>query len=249
MIFSYIYSPHACKYIGLCKFYYMIFRFNSSFIFMLTYHLETLRKYPTLSLLQNGHAASLNTQSLPTNTLTLLANIATGTTPSTHGIVGATWRRPVTGETVRAYDSNGLSFAANIADILLQETNGLSLVVSASAAPSFASALAAHSELTSENLGWRAHAYSLKDGAFDSRYEDPSCDQVLALSEDQLAAMITDVTVSVGNTQITFSAKTTVYSPPHHSSHSIVFLFYFLFILIGGFCSPCRACLCASPHE
>lgn len=164
---------------------------------------ETLRAYPTLSLL-TGHSAAISTQAVPTNTLTILANLATGSSPSSHGIVGASWRRPVTGELVHAYDSNGLPFSANIADILLQETRGQSLVVSASAAPSFASALAAHPELTAENLGWRAHAYSLSNGAFVSRYEDPACDQILALSEDELSAMITDVTVG----QITFSTKT-----------------------------------------
>jgi hypothetical protein len=211
---------------------------------MLTHDLETLQKYPTLSLLQNGHAASIHTQSIPTNTLAILANIATGTTPSTHGIVGPTWRRPVTGETIHAYDPSGLSFSANIADILLQETAGLSLVVSASASSSFASALAAHPELTSENLGWRAHAYSLsKDGAFESRYEDPACDQLFTLSEDELSAMTTYVTVSVGNTQITFSAKTPVFSFP------LLFRPQLLINLIGGFHSPCRACLCASHHE
>jgi hypothetical protein len=168
---------------------------------------EMLRKYPTLSLLQNGHAASISTKSIPANTITLLANLATGTSPSSHGIVGETWRRPVTGELVNAYDYNGLPFAANIADILLQETNGLSLVVSASGSTPFGSALAAHPELTSENLGWRAHAYGLNNNAFESRYEDPSCDQVLALSAADLEAMVQDVTVSVGNKQITFSAK------------------------------------------
>jgi hypothetical protein len=168
---------------------------------------EILRKYPTLSLLQNGHAASVSTKSVPANTLTLLANLATGASPSSHGIVGETWRRPVTGELVNAYDYNGLPFSANIADILLQETNGLSLVVSASGSTSFGSALAAHPELTSENLGWRAHAYGLNNNAFESRYEDPSCDQVFALSAVELEAMVKDVTVSVGNKQITFSAK------------------------------------------
>jgi hypothetical protein len=164
---------------------------------------EILSKYPTLALLQNAHISALTTQSTPSNTHTLLANLATGTTPSKHGIVGASWRRPVSGEYVSAYSPSGLSFSANIADILLQETNGLSLVVSASASQSFASALGAHPELVAENLGWRAHAYALSEsGAFESRYADPSVDQVLQVAESGIST--DDVTVRVGNTDVTF---------------------------------------------
>jgi len=166
---------------------------------------ETLKKYSTLSLLQNTASSSISTLSSPPNTLTLLANIATGSTPSQHGIVGQSWRRPYsTGGIVTAYDNQGRSFSANIADILLQETQGLSLVVSASSSSSFSSALGAHPELVADNIGWRAHAYSLVNGAFVSRYEDPSIEQLLQLSESELAALVSDLTFN----GVTFSTKT-----------------------------------------
>lgn len=165
---------------------------------------EILRKSPALSCTQNSQVSSISTSSSPANPQTILANLVTGTTPSKHGIVGSSWRKPGTGLLVNAYDENGASFSANIADILLQETQGKSLVVSASSSSSFSSALGAHPELVADNIGWRAHAYSLNNGAFSTRYSDPSCDQVLALSAEELSALLSDVVIS---SDVTFSAK------------------------------------------
>jgi hypothetical protein len=165
---------------------------------------EILSKYPALSFLQNSQMSPISTLSSPANTQTILANLVTGTTPSKHGIVGSSWRKPGTGALVNAYDENGMSFAANIADILLQETQGKSLIVSASSSSSFSSALGAHPEIVSENIGWRAHAYSLSNGAFSTRYSEPSCDQVLAISAEELSALLSDVVIS---SDVTFSAK------------------------------------------
>jgi hypothetical protein len=173
---------------------------------------DILNKYPALSLLQDAHATTLTTQSALSNAHALLASLATGATPSEHGIVGATWHSASSyGALVTAYDENGLPLVANIADILLQESHGVSLVVSASASPIFASALAAHPHLVEENLGWRAHAYSFStESGFASRYADPSCDPLLALSPAELAVLLADVSVAVGDVEVTFTTKTKV---------------------------------------
>lgn len=156
-----------------------------------------LNKFPTLSILKNVQTSKITTPAVATNTHMLLATLATGVTPSEHGIVGPFWRRPVVGSLVEAYSSEGPSFSANLADIISQESKGKSLVISASSSSSFASALGVHPKLAHEN----AHAYSFENGAFVSRYENAG--RSLELSQEDLSTLLNDISIS----GVTFSYK------------------------------------------
>lgn len=165
---------------------------------------ETLHANSKLQMLRNAHATALTSSTSPSNTHTVLANLATGSSPSVHGIVGAGWRRPA-GKLVSAYDESGMSFSASIADIFIQEWNGRSLVVSASGMPSLASALGVHPELAGDHLGWNAHVYALTENGFTSLYADAPCDAVFGASNSELN--VKDVTVTVDGQAVTFKAQ------------------------------------------
>lgn len=157
-----------------------------------------MKSFPSLSLFKNTPNAAISSASYPISTATLLANLATGSTPSTHGIVGPSWRR-ANGDLVLAYDADALPVSANIADIIAQEFDGRSLVVSASASSSFSYAFAVHSDLVT--FGWNAHAYALSGDVFASKYEE----QEFALFADELAALLKDVKVQVGDDVVTLT--------------------------------------------
>lgn len=137
--------------------------------------------------------------------------MATGTTPSRHGIVGSAWRKPSSGKLIEAYDDEGRSFSANIADILQQEWDGRSLVVSASGSTSLAGSFAVHSELVEDNFGWNAHWYGYsEERGFPIVYNEPSCDAVFALTPAELKAIISDAIVRVDGKSITFQSSAKV---------------------------------------
>jgi hypothetical protein len=128
-------------------------------------------------------SVDLTTSTYPANTFTMTSNIATGTKPSVHGIVGEAWIMP-NGEKIGAHISTeGSSLAANMADILTQEWDGDSLTLSASAFAPVASAFAASAHTSGHNYG-----LSLENRAFStiySRYElNP-----FALAEEDLEAI------------------------------------------------------------
>lgn len=72
----------------------------------------------------------LSESAFPHTDVATLASIATGRSPSEHGIVGCEWQDSQ-GETVKAYSSpQSASYRANVADILGQSFRGQSLTVS-----------------------------------------------------------------------------------------------------------------------
>lgn len=133
----------------------------------------------------------------------------------------------MSGAVVEAYSSEGPSFSASIADILFQETQAKSLVVSASSSFSFASALGVHPQLVKAN---NAHTYSFKNGAFSSNYVSGS--NLLELSEEAISLL-----VDTGVSGVVFSTKTSVLSLPFSP-----LLFYLLFALVA----PKSLCNCCS---
>eukprot|EP01111_Echinosteliopsis_oligospora_P000482 TRINITY_DN1052_c0_g1_i1.p1 TRINITY_DN1052_c0_g1~~TRINITY_DN1052_c0_g1_i1.p1 ORF type:complete len:535 (+),score=160.66 TRINITY_DN1052_c0_g1_i1:82-1686(+) len=123
------------------------------------------------TIMQGAKQVKLTSTSYPLNKHVMLNNMATGTPASVHGIVGRTWTSP-SGKKVVAHEKGAHSVASNIADILLQQYHGRSLVVSASASHSYASVFAAHPSVAAH--GWNAHAYSLSDRFhFTSIYSAP----------------------------------------------------------------------------
>lgn len=121
----------------------------------------------------------LNTNTYPANTYSMASNLATGTLPSVHGIVGGSWIMP-NGERVNAHSSEeGASLAANIADILTQEWAGVSLTVSASSDSPLAAAFAANPQLARANN----YGLSLGNGQFSSIYATSGANP-LALNDE-----------------------------------------------------------------
>lgn len=144
-------------------------------------------KYSTWK--DNTHV-DLTTATYPANPRAMLSNIATGAHPSVHGIVGDSWVHP-NGEKVSAHAaSEGVSLAANMADILTQEWAGASLTVSASSSGSMASAFAVNQQFTSDN----AFALSMDNGAFGPIYDQSA--SPLSLNKEALQAIFNDASFS-----------------------------------------------------
>jgi hypothetical protein len=168
----------------------------------------TFTKYSTA---KDYKRVDITTTSYPANAYSMASNIATGTEPSTHGIVGESWEMP-NGDKVGAHTpEEGTSLAANLADILTQEWNGQSLTVSASAYSPLAAAFATHPHLVRSNN----YALSLNDGKFDSVYGQGS--NVFTLDDATLqlilkspafysflGAKLSGSAINVGSTSATF---------------------------------------------
>jgi hypothetical protein len=192
------------------------------------------------ALWKGYQSVGLTTSTYPANSHTMASNIATGTKPSVHGIVGEAWVLP-NGEKIDAHTSeDGSSLAANIADILTQEWDGRSLTVSASASLPLASAFAASSQFS------HAHGYGLflEDGAFSTIYSHYALNP-FTVTEEALQAIFKaaafssflgasvvssndKVMVTVGSTTVTFDLKS---SDDYVLFAELGFVFNFLNVL------------------
>lgn len=105
-----------------------------------------------------GSRIEIIPSSLPSDKIASLANIATGSTPSAHGIVGKSWLNP-SGERETAYVAGAQPAVVSYADIISQTFNGVSLTVSVSGDFQMASALAAHRSTFHTKPSWNNYAY------------------------------------------------------------------------------------------
>eukprot|EP01101_Sappina_pedata_P003549 TRINITY_DN1427_c0_g1_i1.p1 TRINITY_DN1427_c0_g1~~TRINITY_DN1427_c0_g1_i1.p1 ORF type:complete len:523 (-),score=284.04 TRINITY_DN1427_c0_g1_i1:117-1685(-) len=121
-----------------------------------------------------GQVVSINKTAYPMSPISYLTTIATGVTPSVHGIVSSFWRE--FDEIIKAYTAEGQSLIGNFADFLSQNTQGKSAVVSISANNQQAIALCSHQlnvarEPTSNNFCYTWDAASNKVKAISAPSE------------------------------------------------------------------------------
>lgn len=168
---------------------------------------KSLEENPGMPITKGAKEISVTSTSYPLNTHVLLNNMATGTSASVHGIVGRTWTS-ASGTKMGAHEGRGSqSLASNIADVLVQQYKGKSLIVSASASKSYASIFAVHPQIAAP--GYNAHAYALSD-KFNllSIYNHPQpVAQNLALPQYLLQEILTGVKFH------------TMFSTSHSSGH------------------------------
>jgi len=107
----------------------------------------------------------------PQDSVASLATLATGNTPSVHGIVNKQWRSE-RGSPVVAYKAQALPTVASVFDIISQVFEGRSLVVSASADFQMSSALSLHQYLHAENQLWNklGFFYNFETSQVESLY-------------------------------------------------------------------------------
>eukprot|EP01113_Clastostelium_recurvatum_P027070 TRINITY_DN325_c0_g1_i1.p1 TRINITY_DN325_c0_g1~~TRINITY_DN325_c0_g1_i1.p1 ORF type:complete len:520 (+),score=182.20 TRINITY_DN325_c0_g1_i1:101-1660(+) len=101
---------------------------------------KLLNKHSLASTLAPS-AVPLNTAAVyPPNTASIITTLTTGTTPATHGIVGASWYTPE-GELVSAFKQNGASAARSLAYNMTFAYDQSARIVSASGCETLALAL------------------------------------------------------------------------------------------------------------
>eukprot|EP01102_Stenamoeba_stenopodia_P003486 TRINITY_DN1353_c0_g1_i1.p1 TRINITY_DN1353_c0_g1~~TRINITY_DN1353_c0_g1_i1.p1 ORF type:complete len:526 (+),score=124.88 TRINITY_DN1353_c0_g1_i1:191-1768(+) len=105
-----------------------------------------------------GSRIEVTPSSLTSDKISSLATIATGSTPSAHGIVGRTWMN-LAGVVETAYVANAQPAIVSYADIISQTFEGVSLTVSISGDFQMASALAAHKSTLHSKPSWNNFAY------------------------------------------------------------------------------------------
>lgn len=116
--------------------------------------------------LEHFQRVELTTTSFPSNSFSMASSIATGASPSSHGIIAQQWLAP-NGNKVNAHEGTaGASASANIADILAQEWSKASLTVSASASSPFTTAFAVNKRFA----GADSYAFLVNNGAFENIY-------------------------------------------------------------------------------
>merc|ERR1712137_850836 len=108
----------------------------------------------------------------PNDSLATLTNILTGEEPSTHGIVGHSWKvgRSVS---ILAYSENGNCLYPKILDRVAVASEGDARIVSVSSSKQMAAALGMHTELKSEHPEWNAESlYFSKERGLVDLYTD-----------------------------------------------------------------------------
>jgi len=113
-----------------------------------------------------GQKLNLNRIAYPEDSIASLTTIASGQTPSVHGIVSGSWRSK--GRTLFGY-STVQSRSANFADVLSQSFAGQSLVLSVSGDFQSAAAFSVHPEIQ-DQMNWNNQAFywSSDSNRFDS---------------------------------------------------------------------------------
>eukprot|EP01103_Thecamoeba_quadrilineata_P019200 TRINITY_DN7672_c0_g1_i1.p1 TRINITY_DN7672_c0_g1~~TRINITY_DN7672_c0_g1_i1.p1 ORF type:complete len:505 (+),score=99.42 TRINITY_DN7672_c0_g1_i1:92-1606(+) len=106
----------------------------------------------TVSSLPSGQKLKLKKTVYPASISSVLNTLATGETPSLHGIVADSWKNG--GETVQAHSENGQTMLSNYADLLSQSYDGRSLTLSVSLDARAAHAFAAHKQTLSARRYW-----------------------------------------------------------------------------------------------
>lgn len=114
-----------------------------------------------------GQKLKINKIAYPEDTIASLTTIASGQTPSAHGIVGGSWRHK--GRTLYAY-STVQSRIANFIDVLSQSFVGESLTLSVSGDFQSSAAFAIHKDIQEEMDSWNNNAFywNADSNRFDS---------------------------------------------------------------------------------
>jgi len=108
----------------------------------------------------------------PNDSLTTLTNILTGEEPSTHGIMGHSWKvgRAVS---ILAYSENGNCLYPKILDRVAVVSEGDARIVSVSSSKQMAAALGIHTELKGDHPQWNAESlYFSKERGLVDLYTD-----------------------------------------------------------------------------
>jgi len=146
-------------------------------------------QYPSLKLLNRGKHIPITKTAYPQDSISTMATLATGRTPSQHGIVSKYWNTPI--GYLTAYRAQALPTVASVSDIVSQTFGGRSLIVSASSCFQMASSMGIHQFLHTENPFWNVMGfyYDTDNAQFESLYlENPtsSSPKALTLVKEQL---------------------------------------------------------------
>jgi len=157
--------------------------------------------FPTpLRVLEGGQKMKLTKVAYPQDSIASLATIATGNTPSVHGIVNKQWRNEQ-GVAFSAYKAQALPAVGSVFDIISQVFEGKSLIVSTSADYQMASALGLHQYLHAGNVQSNKIGFYYNNDIqqYDSLYHGVSAEFPLRLSSVALLERMATRTFSLEN--------------------------------------------------
>jgi len=120
----------------------------------------------------DAQRTTITKEAYPNDSLTTLTNILTGEEPSTHGIMGHSWKvgRSVS---VLAYSDNGNCLYPKILDRVAVASEGDARIMSVSSSKQMAAALGMHTELKSDHPEWNAESlYFSKERGLVDLYTD-----------------------------------------------------------------------------
>jgi len=121
---------------------------------------------------EDAQRTNIIKEAYPNDSLATLTNILTGEEPSTHGIVGHSWKvgRSVS---ILAYSENGNCLYPKILDRVAVASEGDARIVSVSSSKQMAAALGMHTELKGDHPEWNAESlYFSKERGLVDLYTD-----------------------------------------------------------------------------